>query len=214
MYKLIVFDCDGTLVDASIMISLLHHGYHIMYPQREKLPYEYFIPCYFYTDKETRKYLHVDEEDKEQFIRTCFGENGEAMDQVLAFDGIEEVILTLKKKGFILAVNTSRSQETWGMIRKQISEEAFEAFRYQATNDVIDHVKPAPDSLYYISKQSGIDMKDILFIGDSMSDALCAQHAHCDFAYAKWGEVRPQKVPCKYVLDSPYELLDLVKKDS
>ncbi|MFR2740946.1 MAG: hypothetical protein ACLTDX_16445 [[Clostridium] innocuum] len=49
-YKMVVFDCDGTLVDSAIMIAMLYEGYRKMYPNRSFLPYEHFIPCYFQSD--------------------------------------------------------------------------------------------------------------------------------------------------------------------
>ena len=47
MYKMIVFDCDGTLLDSSAMIAMIQKGYSSMFPQRKKQPYAFFIPCYY-----------------------------------------------------------------------------------------------------------------------------------------------------------------------
>ena len=45
MYKMIVFDCDGTLLDSSAMIAMIQKGYGSMFPQRKKQPYA----CLLYT---------------------------------------------------------------------------------------------------------------------------------------------------------------------
>ena len=47
MYKMIVFDCVGTLLDSSAMIAMIQKGYSSMFPQRKKQPYAFFIPCYY-----------------------------------------------------------------------------------------------------------------------------------------------------------------------
>ena len=51
MYKMIVFDCDGTLLDSSAMIAMIQKGYSSMFPQRKKQPYAFFIPCYYMSEE-------------------------------------------------------------------------------------------------------------------------------------------------------------------
>ena len=112
MYKMVVWDCDGTLVNAARMIDLLYEGYHKMYPNRPKKPRSEFVCCYYFTDKETRAYLQIAPNEEAQFQKTCFGDHSEAMNDVLAFDHIVEVILKLKAMGIRQGVNTSRTHET------------------------------------------------------------------------------------------------------
>ena len=60
MYKMIVFDCDGTLLDSSAMIAMIQKGYGSMFPQRKKQPYAFFIPCYYMSDEESVEiFLHI-----------------------------------------------------------------------------------------------------------------------------------------------------------
>ncbi|MEG0710238.1 MAG: HAD family hydrolase [Longicatena sp.] len=209
-YKMIVFDCDGTLVDASHMITLLYEGYQKAYPKRKRLPYEYFVPCYFMSTQETTEYLKIEKQNEEEFNDICFGKEENHLDNIKVFPHIKEVILKLKAQDIVLGIATSRNEKLWNMARNQIGDEAFLAFRYIATNDKVENNKPASDSLCYLSKESGISMRDILFVGDSINDALCAKNARCDFAFAKWGMISKTDIPKKYELNNPLDLLELI----
>lgn len=211
MYQMVVWDCDGTLVNASKMIDCLYEGYRRMYPKRPYKPRSEFVCCYYFTDRETRTYLNIAPSEEEIFHHICFGENSEAMDNVQAFDHIVEVILKLKAMGIQQGVNTSRSHVMWQEAIKQLGKEAHAALDTVVTQEEIEHPKPAPDSLKYLMKITGLKPDEILFVGDSINDALCAESVHVPFAYAKWGEVLPQRIPCRYVLQNPLEILQIIK---
>ena len=50
MYKMIVFDCDGTLLDSSAMIAMIQKGYGSMFNQLKKQPNAIYIRCYYMID--------------------------------------------------------------------------------------------------------------------------------------------------------------------
>ncbi|MDF9825894.1 phosphoglycolate phosphatase [Breznakia sp. PF5-3] len=210
MYKAIVFDCDGTLVNSSVMIELIYHGYHKLYPKREKLPYEHFIQCYFSTADEIHQYLHIEDKNKAKFHQYCFGEHEKTLKNVKAFDGISETIHILKKHGYILGVNTSRRRDGWEEVESQIGNSTFLQFEYIITSDILKHPKPNPESLYTFCDITKITMNNVLYIGDSKVDADCAAAANCDFALANWGVVQNLDLPAKYILDTPYDVLKIL----
>ena len=53
-------------------------------------------------------------------------------------------------------------------------------------------------------------MKDILYIGDSDSDAACAKAAGCDFALAGWGLVGVHVPKADVFLREPADILKLL----
>ena len=210
MYRIVIFDCDGTLMDCSKMITHLYEGYHKLYPDRKALPYEHFIPCYYMSDRETRAYLHIPPEEQALFQQVCFGEADDFMSDIVAFDGILEVMRTLHAYGIRLGINTSRNREGFTLAKQQL-QDVYDLLEEDliATNDRIAHTKPAPDSLWLIQKQAHCDVSEILFVGDSINDALCAKAAGCAFAFAKWGAVSDQPVPCDFILQQPDDLLQV-----
>ena len=210
MYKAIVFDCDGTIIDSSVMIELIYQGYHRMYPKRKNLPYEYFIKCYFSTTDEIHRYLEIEENNKELFHETCFGKNKHIIKNVKPFKNICEVITLLKKQKFIIGINTSRKKESWAEVEKQIGSDVFSIFDYVITSDMVKKPKPDPESLKLFEKESNITLTETLYIGDSVFDANCAKTANCDFALANWGIVHSTKISANYILNTPISLLELL----
>lgn len=53
-------------------------------------------------------------------------------------------------------------------------------------------------------------MSEILYVGDSLQDALCAKSAKCDFALARWGMVLEQEIPAKYKLENPKDIMNIL----
>ncbi|MBQ3525456.1 MAG: HAD family hydrolase [Akkermansia sp.] len=47
--------------------------------------------------------------------------------------------------------------------------------------------KPAPDAIYHMAKEWGLNTADITLVGDSLFDARTAQNAGCKTALVAWG---------------------------
>lgn len=210
MFSVMVFDCDGTLVDCSKMIELLYRGYRKYYPNRTYKNYEYFIPCYFMTEMQMIEYLEISLYDKKRFFDICFGVNGEFMNEIQLFPNIRETLRLLHEKGVRLGINTSRNYASFSSLQLLLQDEysLFEPCLI-VTSDQLSFPKPHPQALQMICEQSGCSKKEILMIGDSENDALCAKNADCPFAYARWGSVCDQKIPFQYELTNPKQLLFL-----
>lgn len=210
MYRAIIFDCDGTLLDAKIMIQLLYDGYRKFYPQRPPKAYEEFICCYYFTNVQTQKYLDISDEEYEAFIRFSFGDEDEIMNTTKIFAGIADVTRELDARGIVLGINTSRIPEHMVAVREQLTPSVYDRFRIIVTSKDVRHPKPAPDSMECIAKQLSMDMKDIVYIGDSDSVAACAEAAGCDFALAGWGLVGEHVPKADVFLREPADILKLL----
>lgn len=213
MYSVVVFDCDGTLVDCSRMIVLLKEGYHRMYPKRPKLSYKDFIPCYYMSNHQIKTYLHISKEEEQSFHDICFGRQREKMHDVKAFEGIKKVWEELYQSHIRIGINTSRNYLTFSEIKNQMGHTfAYIDQQLIITLEDIKEPKPSPESLLLLQKRAGCSMSEILYVGDSLLDALCAEAAGCDFAAARWGMVQEQKMPLTYDLLEPKDLLHILWK--
>ena len=150
MYKMIVFDCDGTLLDSSAMIAMIQKGYSSMFPQRKKQPYAFFIPCYYMSDEENLAYLQIPKSCKRQFEELCFGKCGDFSSHTHIFEGIQELLRQLLDDGIALGIATSRNTTAFLELQSMFDADIFSAFSSSGTQDVVKHTKPAPDVLYYI----------------------------------------------------------------
>ena len=154
MYKMIVFDCDGTLLDSSAMIAMIQKGYGSMFPQRKKQPYAFFIPCYYMSDEENLAYLQIPKSCKRQFEELCFGKCGDFSSHTHIFVGIQELLRQLLDDGIALGIATSRNTTAFLELQSMFDADIFSAFSSIGTQDVVKHTKPAPDVLYYIMEQT------------------------------------------------------------
>ncbi len=56
---------------------------------------------------------------------------------------------------------------------------------------------------------SGAGRRQLLYIGDSEYDSMCAEHAGVDFSLAVWGS-SSQKIRADYYLKKPGDLLPIL----
>lgn len=196
MIKLVVYDCDGVLVDSDAAIIKYYtwmaaacgvppSRFDVENPEvRSRLlsNTELDILEYFANgDIDFKnKMIEAIKRDKEML-----GYKGDVLD----FTGVEikpniiETLDKLKKDGYLLAVNSNRGNslphllEHFGMLH-------FFSLYVCSAHDI--KPKPAPDGLYHICESLSVDREHTIFIGDSAADYYAAKNANIKFlAYEK-----------------------------
>lgn len=209
-YSAVVFDVDGTLFDTRSNIGVMQRAYHRLFPERDRLPYAHFVKCYSMTGNMTCAYLNIAPEQQPRFLELLEEESPAAKAQQRFFDGIAPVLHRLHDAGYLLGINTSR--ERWHL-EEAIREhpcQLWGLFGLVITQEVSASPKPAPDSLLYFMEQTGTPPAQLLFVGDSINDSLCAARAGCDFALACWGCTEDTDIPALYRPQTPDQLLPLL----
>lgn len=209
-YRAVVFDVDGTLLDTRANIGVMQRAYHRMFPERDPLPYSHFVKCYSMTGNMSSAYLNIEQRHMERFVELLREESAAVRGEICFFDGMEELLPRLKDGGYILGVNTSR--ERWHLeeaMRDQPSA-AWGYFDLMVTQEMVASPKPAPDSLLYIIERFGVASNELLFVGDSLNDGLCAQRTGCDFALAVWGCDPASDIQATYRPATPTALAELL----
>lgn len=185
-YKLIVFDWDGTLVDsAGRIVSCLRHA-----SQAFKLP---LLSDNAYSDviglgmfeAVIQLYPVLPEPDVDVFIGTYrdeFVRRCEAPDPF--FDGVSDILSSLKGKGYALAVATGKSRR--GLTRELDIREMAGFFMATRCADET-RSKPDPMMLHQLMGEVGCDAADVLMIGDSVYDMEMAANAGVDRLAVTWG---------------------------
>lgn len=74
--------------------------------------------------------------------------------------------------------------------------------------DTTEH-KPTPVPLLKYMEIEGVQKEDVIYIGDSKYDSMCAHGAGVDFALAVWGS-HTKETPAQYYPETPKELLKYV----
>ncbi len=215
MGKLAIFDLDGTLID-----SLPDIEYYVN-QTLEKFGYQRRS----YTD--VRKFIG---NGARNLVKDCIGEeiSSELLDERLAYynrvytssgsprtkvyDGVKELLYSLKEKGFKIAVLTNKPQET----TDNVMQNYFGDVEFDMVVGYSEGRKRKPDkteTLNIINKlNSTID--ETYFIGDGETDCLTAKNAGVKSISVLWGyrdKEFLQSFGAKVFAYSPSDLLDLIK---
>ena len=174
LLKAVLFDWDNTIVDNQHLISRAKHNLF------ERMDMEY--------PKELSHYAA----SRKNLLRAYFPENINkanaifeqelekfSHDDLVLFPEILETINILKERNLLVGVVSNKRSD---LLRKEI-----EYFDLTNTLDVVvgsgdtEYDKPHPQPLIYASSCLSMELKNILFIGDSIIDFTSASSAECHF---------------------------------
>ena len=187
MYKLIIFDLDGTLLDTS---------YDIRKTLNDTLKR---FDCPSLTQEQTLSYIgngarelckRALPDDKQHLLEDFFKEystSSQNGDNALTkpFDGEEDALIKFKKKGIKLCILTNKPQIATERVVAQLL--SFVEFDLIIGNSPKFALKPNAESTEYIINYFGVDKKDCLFVGDGETDVMTAKNAKIDGVAVLWG---------------------------
>lgn len=215
MKKLVVFDLDGTLVD-----SIYDLGNAVNFALKE-----YNLPLHPMSDYYTfvgngmedlvRKSLGDKGGDDELYlkVRKIFDShyNAHSNDNTSAYDGISELLETLKSKGIKTAVLTNKDQEYVGAILdKCFPNHKFDLY-YGQRQGVMR--KPHPQAFELLLDELKVAKDDCLYIGDSEVDVKTAFNAEVELVAVTWGYRSVKTLldaGAKNIVNTPKEILNYV----
>lgn len=204
MYKCVIFDVDGTMIDTVDVVFATYRKVYFDEFNKELSP-EDLMAAFRVPTLMAMEYLGfkdpLDAEDK--FHRQLMKE----FCNVRPFEGIKPVLEKLENRGVVTGIVTSRA-------RKEVENDAclqglVKGFKYIVCADDAEKHKPDPAPLQKLMELSGIKATDMLYIGDTRNDFLCAKAAGVDFALALWGAETAEGINGKYQFKKPEELLEL-----
>jgi phosphoglycolate phosphatase len=194
MYKLIIFDLDGTLLDTieDLANSVNYALEKFNFPIHKTDDYRFFI------GNGVNKLLEraLPESNcnadyismlKVEFIKHYYS-HSDAFTK--PYPGIAELLIKLQKDGYKLAVASNK-------IHPATVELTARFFAEIHFSDVFGQrdgfpVKPNPTILNEIIANAGVDKSQVLYVGDSGVDVATAYNAGVSFVGVLWG-FRPQK---------------------
>lgn len=214
MYKTIVFDLDGTLLDTlddlwlSVNASLAKFGL----PTRTREEVRSFVGNGIFKliqraagKVDPTLLQQVFEEFKRHYGEHC-------QDHTKPYEGIMEMLASLQAKGVRTAVLSNKAD----FATKKLSATYFGELIEEAVGENEEkgiRKKPAPDALFAVMEKLGADRKSTVYVGDSEVDIQTAQNGGVDCISVTWGfkdrEFLLENGASK-LIDDPKQLLDEV----
>ena len=214
MYKAVIFDLDGTLLNtlddlaASVNFALKDCGY----PERTIEEVRAFIGngVIKLMQRATPDGISQEEFDRcfESF-RTHYLKH--MFDTTKPYDGILPLLDTLKVAGIKTAVVSNKLHSgVVGLCKDFFGDRLTCAF------GVLDESerKPAPANVFKAIKEMQVEAADCVYVGDSEVDVQTANNAGLDCIAVTWGYRDPDVLKMnspKYMIEKPEEILPIVR---
>jgi phosphoglycolate phosphatase len=213
MNKAIIFDLDGTLIhslpDILEHINITLQKYNA--PLRNERDIRQFIGNGARKLVE-RSFGQVTEEELDErlaFYNKSYTNSGSPNTRL--FDGVKELLLALKERGYKLAILTNKPQiTTEDVYKKYLSRYEFDKVVGQSANV---KCKPDKEAVLWILKDLNVLPENTYFVGDGETDVMVANNAELKGIAALWGyrdrEILEQ-YGAKIFAKSPLDLLNLI----
>jgi phosphoglycolate phosphatase len=187
--RLAVFDCDGTLVDsqASIIacVEAAWTAENLNPPPHDEIRRGVGLrldEAIARLDPDLPEEVHQRLTDG---YRSAFLElRGAAAVEEPLYPGIPELLDLLEADGWLLGIATGKGRPGLGRTLEVHGLEG--RFVTQQTADVAMG-KPHPDMLHRASKETGVDLRRVIMIGDTSYDILMARNAGVVAVGVAWG---------------------------
>lgn len=210
MKKLAIFDLDGTLVN-----TIADLGEAVNYALRQKGFQEHPIKAYnMMVGNGVRKLIERATPDIDPALSAellaSFREyyDDHCTDNSKPYEGIPELLATLREQGVEMAVASNKYQYATDKIIKH----CFPDVEFIKVNGQVEGrpIKPDPSIVFDILGDAGIPKREVIYIGDSAVDIETARRACVCSVGVTWG-FRPvselRKACPNHIVSQPSEIL-------
>lgn len=210
----VLFDFDGTVMDTTeVIVNSWQHTFKTL--EGKERPLEEIYPTFGEPLPTTMEKFFPDHpvEESIKIYRSYHYDNFGKL--ISVFPGMEEVMIDLKKEGYIMALVTSRLLGT-----TMQGLEAYDLKKYfdvvLTCEDTTKH-KPDPAPINITLDKLGKSPDNAIMIGDTMFDILCAKNAGVksvlvDWAVAVGEDDRKGDNGPDYIIKDAMEIKDILEE--
>ena len=183
--KLIIFDMDGTLVNSSLTIAnaINYVRQNLGFDPMEQE--DILRRVNDHTINPAQHFYHAKafDADHERWFSEYYTKNHE--NELVLYDGIKELLHSLKDKGHALGVATNAYRGS--TIESLTHLDVYDIFDGIACYDDVAQGKPEPDMLHMLLDELNHSTHESLFIGDGPRDEMASKKAEIDYIMVDWG---------------------------
>lgn len=174
MLKVILFDMDGTLVNSD---QLVLHIYKKLTTKYQPLtPFESLdlgdVFASSYPDVLKKLYGHVNPDHLEEIYRIHLESKHHYLE---SFEGVEELLSTLKREGYRLGLVTSEMRDIAIDELKILNLDQY--FDSIVAFDDVKNPKPDPEGILKHLAYFNCNRDEVIYIGDQKTDGIAAENA-------------------------------------
>jgi pyrophosphatase PpaX len=209
-FPVVLFDLDGTVIDSGsiILASMRHAAKEVLgtEPPEEELMAAVGGPG---LEAQMRALApdHVDE------LVSVYREHNEPLhDELVACEGIDDVLVALKDEGRRLGIVTAKRRATVELAFANVP--LAHLFDTIVGGDETDRHKPDPAPLLLAAERLQADVADCAYVGDSPFDVRAAKAARMHAVAVTWGGIhtraRLEREAPDALVQTPEELHDVL----
>lgn len=215
MIKLCVFDLDGTV--ANTITTIAYYGNralrHYNLPEISKERYKYLVGDGAATLIERMlSEVGAPESLFDGVYNKYVGDyDKDFMYLTTAYDGITELMDSLKEMGIKIAVFTNKPEST---AIKVVDTLAGSRVDLCVGNTPDRPKKPDPTGLFEILDKYNATGGECLYIGDTSTDMKTGRGGNCHTVGVLWGfrdRRELEESGAEFIIESPHEILDIIK---
>jgi len=213
MKKAVIFDFDFTLGDSAQGIAVCaNHALAIL--GHSARPFDDIRRTIGLTLEESYTRLTGDRDPSRaaQFA-TLFKKraDSEITKSAYLYDGVIEMLSSLKSRGVKTGIVTTKYHFRIDEILNKFN--VAHLIDVIVGSDEVKNPKPDPESLLFAIEKLSLTPSDILYVGDSTVDAMCAERAGVDFAAVLTGTTGREELeryPHVYIGDNIRDTYDFI----
>ena len=216
MIKAVIFDLDGTLVNSleDLAISTNYALNLFGFPTHETDKYKYFIGDGM--QKLIERVLPEDNRDSETKTKVFDAfinyYSKHYLDKTVAYDGIHNVLETLKQNGIKIAVVSNKADKMAKIVVEKIFGNIFDFVVGKRDGYP---TKPDPKLTLEVIDILGVNPQECAFVGDSGMDMAAAKNSGCLAVGVLWGFRESQELQengADYLLEKTLDIPELIRK--
>ena len=209
MYKLFLFDFDGTILDSDQMIVVTFKQLYDKYRGGKQAPLEHVLTFSGPPIRRTLKQEFPDLDQDMMFDEFVKYSTVNYDKYVKPFPYVIEMLKAFKEHGIKYGLITSKARGATDYALKLTHLD--ELFDFVVCSDEVKNVKPDPEGVLLAMKHFDVlNKNEVLFIGDNMFDYLTSKNAGVKFGYVTFS---PRKLDKDAHIDVPIDNFKKFKED-